>query len=178
MSQHGFSDVVNLSGYDLDPARLAAQVVSGISFIGAGMIIVRKEIVVEGLTSAAGLWATAGIGLAIGGGLYLVGIVTSALILFAFTMSDFISKKMDYRKIFLEIVVTNEKKLDDLYSLFNKNSRYLKQYRLEEKKRNKNKINSAQFTVEVKNKKDEKVLLEEIQNMEETIIKEINYMDI
>jgi putative Mg2+ transporter-C (MgtC) family protein len=54
----------------LDPSRVAAQVASGIGFIGAGTIILRREIV-KGLTTAAGIWAVAAVGLAVGGGMFL-----------------------------------------------------------------------------------------------------------
>ena len=57
----------------LDPTRIAAQIVSGIGFLGAGMIFIQKN-VVTGLTTAAGIWATAGIGMAIGAGMYFLGI--------------------------------------------------------------------------------------------------------
>ena len=60
ISKYGFSDLG-----DFDGARLAAQVVSGIGFLGAGMIFVHKN-TISGLTTAAGIWATAGVGLAIG----------------------------------------------------------------------------------------------------------------
>lgn len=63
-----------------DPSRLAAQVVSGIGFLGAGTIINKKD-EVKGLTTAATLWVNAGIGLAIGAGLYAPGIATGALVL-------------------------------------------------------------------------------------------------
>ena len=80
VSQWGFGDVVGHAGIGLDPSRVAAQVVSGIGFIGAGTIMMQKQFV-RGLTTAAGLWATAGIGLAIGGGLYTVGIAATLLTL-------------------------------------------------------------------------------------------------
>ncbi|MDD2510024.1 MAG: MgtC/SapB family protein [Syntrophomonas sp.] len=64
-----------------DPGRIAAQVVSGIGFLGAGTII-REGATVRGLTTAAGLWAVACIGLAVGSGLYIPAVVTTVLILF------------------------------------------------------------------------------------------------
>lgn len=64
-----------------DPGRIAAQVVSGIGFLGAGTIM-REGATVRGLTTAAGLWVVACVGLAIGAGLYLAGIITAALVLF------------------------------------------------------------------------------------------------
>ena len=63
-----------------DPARIAAQVVPGIGFIGAGMIFYHKE-TVHGLTTAAGMWATAAIGMAIGAGWYIISVIATALII-------------------------------------------------------------------------------------------------
>lgn len=80
VSKYGFADVVRLKGYGLDPSRVAAQIVSGIGFLGAGMIFVRRQ-AVSGLTTAAGVWTTAGIGMAIGAKLYFVGIAATVLVL-------------------------------------------------------------------------------------------------
>lgn len=84
ISKYGFGDIVSESvgSKGADGARLAAQVVSGIGFLGAGMIFVHKN-TVTGLTTAAGIWATSGVGLAVGAGMYVVGIATSALIIVA-----------------------------------------------------------------------------------------------
>ncbi|MBQ6119491.1 MAG: MgtC/SapB family protein [Clostridia bacterium] len=85
VSKYGFADLVNLTGgslygtRDADPARLAAQVVSGISFLGAGVIF-KNNGAVKGLTTAAGLWVTAGIGLAVGSGMYTLGIFCTVLV--------------------------------------------------------------------------------------------------
>lgn len=68
VSQYGFSEILTHDGVSLDPSRIAAQVVSGIGFIGAGTIIFNHQIV-RGLTTAASLWATAGIGLTAGAGM-------------------------------------------------------------------------------------------------------------
>jgi putative Mg2+ transporter-C (MgtC) family protein len=75
--------VASLYGFGAaaDPARVAAGIVAGIGFLGAGAIMRRGEGVVEGLTTAATIWAVAAIGLAAGAGLYLVAAVTAALIL-------------------------------------------------------------------------------------------------
>mgnify|MGYP000896045909 CR=1 FL=1 len=64
---------------DYDTSRVAAQIVSGISFIGGGIIFVRDK-KISGLTTAAGIWATSGIGMAIGGGFWFFGAVCSAVI--------------------------------------------------------------------------------------------------
>jgi len=87
VSKYGFADLMSTDGplfagaRDADPARIAAQVVSGIGFLCAGVIF-KQGSVVTGLTTAAGLWATTGVGLAFGAGLYLLGLFSSALIIF------------------------------------------------------------------------------------------------
>ena len=82
VSKYAFSDMATATGAkDADPARIAAQVVSGIGFLGAGIIFVRRDIL-HGLTTAAGIWATAGIGMAIGAGLIVVGVTSAALLVF------------------------------------------------------------------------------------------------
>ena len=81
VSAYGFADVLGHQNVVLDPSRVAAQVVSGIGFLGAGTIILRKEIV-HGLTTAASLWAVAAIGLATGGGLYLAAVAATVVVLF------------------------------------------------------------------------------------------------
>ncbi len=80
VSAFGFGDVLGQANTVLDPSRVAAQVVSGIGFLGAGSILARGEIV-KGLTTAASIWTVASIGLAIGGGLYYAGIASTIVIL-------------------------------------------------------------------------------------------------
>ncbi len=71
VSQHGFNNVLALQNISFDPSRVAAQVVSGIGFIGGGIIFVRRD-AVRGLTTAATVWLTCAIGMACGGGLPLL----------------------------------------------------------------------------------------------------------
>jgi putative Mg2+ transporter-C (MgtC) family protein len=80
VSAFGFADALGSSQVVLDPSRIAAQVVSGIGFIGAGTIILRREIV-RGLTTAASIWAVAAIGLAVGGGMYIAAIAATVFAL-------------------------------------------------------------------------------------------------
>lgn len=79
LSKYGFADLMRISGMEYDASRIAAQIVSGISFIGAGTILVKKS-QISGLTTAAGVWATAAIGMAIGSGLYFLGIIATAIL--------------------------------------------------------------------------------------------------
>jgi putative Mg2+ transporter-C (MgtC) family protein len=80
VSQFGFADVLGRPNIVLDPSRIAAQVVSGIGFLGAGAILLRGE-VIRGLTTAASLWSVAAIGLAVGAGLNTAAIATTIIIL-------------------------------------------------------------------------------------------------
>jgi putative Mg2+ transporter-C (MgtC) family protein len=80
VSQYGFSNILASEHVVLDPSRIAAQVVSGIGFLGAGSILARGEIV-RGLTTAASVWTVAAIGLAVGGGLYLPAAASTVIIL-------------------------------------------------------------------------------------------------
>jgi len=74
--------VISVYGFGADPARVAAGIVTGVGFLGAGAIIMRRgEGTVEGLTTAATIWAVAGVGLAAGAGMYLIAAVATALIL-------------------------------------------------------------------------------------------------
>lgn len=84
ISKYGFADtVIGENGVrGADGARIAAQVVSGIGFLGAGMIFVHRNMI-TGLTTAAGIWATSGVGLAIGAGMYVVGITATVIIIAA-----------------------------------------------------------------------------------------------
>lgn len=79
VSKYGFADLLSMHDIALDPSRIAAQIVTGISFIGAGTILVRRE-QISGLTTAAGVWATSAIGMAIGAGMYVIGVLSTAFL--------------------------------------------------------------------------------------------------
>lgn len=79
VSKYGFYDVLSHPSINLDPSRIAAGIVTAIGFLGAGTILSRGRNV-TGLTTAAGLWATVGIGMAAGAGMYLISIFGTAFI--------------------------------------------------------------------------------------------------
>jgi putative Mg2+ transporter-C (MgtC) family protein len=82
-----------VNGVEGDPARLAAQVVSGIGFLGAGTII-KQEDKIEGLTTAASLWGVAGLGLAVGYGLYDIAIAAALIIFISLRIAPSVKKRM------------------------------------------------------------------------------------
>ncbi len=109
ISRYGFDDSTQV-----DFSRVAAQVVSGIGFIGAGTIIFQKQIV-RGLTTAASLWATAGIGMAVGGGLYSVAVVATLLTLIGLEAIGYVFKKFGARRIFISILVNDKQMAQTVY---------------------------------------------------------------
>ena len=104
VSAYGFSDVLG-SHVVLDPSRIAAQVVSGIGFLGAGTILLRGE-VVKGLTTAASLWAVATIGLAVGAGLYVAGLATTVIVLVILAGLKPIEERVRARTLTRQVVIT------------------------------------------------------------------------
>ena len=109
VSQYGFNAVLGTS-ITLDPSRVAAQVVSGIGFIGAGTIIFQKH-VIKGLTTAAGLWVTSAIGLACGSGLYLLSVASTLLVLLCLDTIFFILMRIGSRTISVTISTTDREKI-------------------------------------------------------------------
>ena len=78
VSKYGFMDIMHIEGLRADASRIASNVVTGVGFLGAGVIFVR-DVSIKGLTTAAGIWTTAGVGLAIGAGEYELGIAASII---------------------------------------------------------------------------------------------------
>jgi putative Mg2+ transporter-C (MgtC) family protein len=81
---------------NFDPLRIASQIIVGIGFIGAGLIIF-KESKIQGLTTAAGLWIAAGIGVAAGFGFYAIAVFASILTLFVFKTLWFVENRVKRR---------------------------------------------------------------------------------
>ena len=120
VSKYGFFDIV-----EYDAARVAAQVVSGIGFLGTGLIFIKNN-AVNGLTTAAGIWATAGIGLAMGAGLYAVAIFGTLLIV--------IIQILMHKDTFLSkdhLTITFEISLEDSFSTIREIRNCLERFKLE-----------------------------------------------
>ena len=109
VSAFGFADILGTPNVTLDPSRIAAQVVSGIGFIGAGTILFSKQGTVHGLTTAADLWTVAAIGLATGSGMYIAAAATTTIALFILwamlPLERLYSKK--YNRRHLKIITTS-----------------------------------------------------------------------
>ena len=109
ISRYGFGDSTQV-----DFSRVAAQVVSGIGFIGAGTIIFQKQ-VVRGLTTAASLWATSGIGMAAGAGLYSIAVAATLLTLIGLEAVGYLFKKFGARRIYISILVNDKQTAQSVY---------------------------------------------------------------
>ena len=115
VSQYGF-DIASViqrqaAGFDanmsvrVDVSRIASQIVTGISFLGAGVIVLHKRFIM-GLTTAATIWTTAAIGVAVGGGLYLVAAVSTVLVLVGLESGRLIDKHLGRAKREVRVVFT------------------------------------------------------------------------
>lgn len=100
--------IAEVMGMSADVSRIAAQVISGVGFLGAGMIVLKSNSVITGLTTAAGVWTTATIGIALGYGFYLgAGLVTLMFIVAVVLFAKFERRKKNSCSLYLEI--------DDMY---------------------------------------------------------------
>jgi len=115
---------ISLNFYGADPARLGAQVISGIGFLGAGTIIVTSQNQVRGLTTAAGLWASAGFGLTVGVGFYEGALAAGILIFIVITVLQRMDSKLaaHSRSMDLYIELNDGGKLSDIITFAIKNS--------------------------------------------------------
>lgn len=113
ISQYGFTEIAIMNGAEYDGSRVAAQIVSGIGFLGAGTIIFQKHFI-RGLTTAAGMWATAGIGMAVGGGMYFLGVVATVLVLIGLEAFTFSFKNIGLSSSSITFYTTQKENLDKI----------------------------------------------------------------
>ena len=126
VSKYGFFDMTSIDAVNgvlkLDPSRVASNIITGIGFIGAGVIFVRGTSV-KGLTTAAGIFATAAVGMAIGAGLYVIGVLTAlVLFLFQLLLHDFFNNIENKGLSEITIVLRNGTNvIDELETVFGDN---------------------------------------------------------
>lgn len=127
ISKYGFFDLLKVthSNWNVDPSRIAAQVVSGIGFLGAGTIINRHDEIIDGLTTAAGIWVTGAIGLAYGSGLYSIGIIGTCCVLLAEVIGKYLDQFALRQGKGFSCFIQLEGNTDDLHTLINQlNKKY------------------------------------------------------
>ncbi len=92
VSKYGFFDLLQFEGFRADASRIASNVITGVGFLGAGVIFV-KDVSIKGLTTAAGIWTTASVGLAVGAGMYTVALgATLLMVLFQLVFHKFFTR--------------------------------------------------------------------------------------
>ena len=152
VSQYGFMDVLEKDLVRLDPSRLAAQVVSGIGFIGAGTIILLQKQVVRGLTTAA-------IGLAIGSGMYMIGILATFLVLAGLEVLSYCFKSMGMRSMIIELTAENAEALKVLSGKFNTEKFQIASYEMNKVYENNREAYRITMVIKAKRVNEEGLLL-------------------
>ena len=163
VSQYGF-------GFELkDSSRVAAQVVSGIGFLGAGTIIFQKN-VVRGLTTAAGLWVTAAIGLACGTGMYLPAVVTTLMVLVGLEILSVIIPRVSTSVVILSFSATSQESVKKAVREVRRNCLDIISYELKERKTSQGVIFEANLSMKVKRDNRNEKLIEYLNEFDDVTI--------
>ena len=166
VSQYGF-------GFELkDSSRVAAQVVSGLGFLGAGTIIFQKN-VVRGLTTAAGLWVTAAIGLACGTGMYLPAVVTTLMVLVGLEILSVIIPRVSTSVVILSFSATSQESVKKAVREVRRNCLDIISYELKERKTSQGVIFEANLSMKVKRDNRNEKLIEYLNEFDDVTISSV-----
>ena len=159
VSQWGFEEFLAAhDGMRLDPSRVAAQVVSGIGFIGAGAIIFHRQIV-RGLTTAASLWAIAGVGMATGAGMYAVAGAETVLTLVGLEVLNLFFGDLGSYRTGLVFSATERGAIQDALEILRKNNYTIVSYELERERAAATIVYRASLLVQIrKNRRQDSVV--------------------
>ncbi len=172
VSQYGFMEVLKTDLIRLDPSRIAAQVVSGIGFIGAGTIILQKQIV-RGLTTAAGIWATSGIGLAVGAGMYAVGISATLFVLLGLETLSYFFKSIGLRNMMIDFSTDDKEAIKRVSKKFNTRNYVVVSYEMTEAYTNGKNVYHVSMVVKAKRMNEEGLLLMFLQDFPDITVTRI-----
>ena len=156
----------------VDPSRIAAQVVSGIGFIGAGTIILQKQIV-RGLTTAAGIWATSGIGLAVGAGMYAIGIAATFLVLLGLETLSYFFKSIGLRNMMIDFSTDDKEAIKRVSKKFNTRNYVVVSYEMTEAYSDGKNIYHISMVVKAKRMNEEGLLLMFLQEFPDITVNRI-----
>lgn len=166
VSQFGF-------GFELkDSSRVAAQVVSGIGFLGAGTIIFQKN-VVRGLTTAAGLWVTAAIGLSCGTGMYIPAVVTTFMVLIGLEILSAVIPRVSTSVVILSFSATSQESVKKAVREIRRNCLDIISYELKERKTSQGVIFEANLSMKVKRDNRNEQLIEYLNEFDDVTISSI-----
>ncbi len=172
VSQHGFGGILDTPNVNLDPSRIASQVVTGIGFIGAGTIILHKQ-TVRGLTTAAGIWATSAIGLAVGAGMYELGISATILTLIGLEVLGFLFKSVGMKSSVVEFSTDNKETLNRLSKTFHSKDFLIVSYQMNERQTGDTIVYHVTMVIKSKKSNDEGKLLAHLQDFADVTIHRI-----
>lgn len=163
VSKYGFMENSNA-----DPGRLAAQVISGIGFLGAGTIIMQGNIV-HGLTTAASLWTSACIGLAIGAGYYIGGIASAIIVMFTLIFLRVFENSVFKKRFKVLNVIASERPglIGEIGNTFARHSILIKHVNIKSKKRMEDTCVHIEFVLKTVKKSDCNRVLEEVNDIKE-----------
>lgn len=155
VSQYGFEEfLATHDGLRLDPSRIAAQVVSGIGFIGAGTIIIHRQLV-RGLTTAASLWATAGIGLAAGADMFVVAGAATLLTLFGLEVLTLVFGGLGRRRTMVVYTAPRKALIDEMFNRLETNCYTVISYEVESQRETDGILYRATLVIRAKGNADE-----------------------
>ena len=156
VSQYGFQEIIKESSVTLDPSRVAAQVVSG-----------------SGLTTAAGIWATAGIGLAVGAGMYTIGIAAMVLTLIGLELLSYLFKSIGMKSSMVSFSTSNKNTLKQIADRFNSKDYLIVSYEMETLHKGEAEFYQVSMVIKSKRNNDEGHLLSLIQEFPEVTVQRI-----
>lgn len=172
VSQHGFGGILDTPNVNLDPSRIASQVVTGIGFIGAGTIILHKQ-TVRGLTTAAGIWATSAIGLAVGAGMYELGISATILTLIGLEVLGFLFKSVGMKSSVVEFSTDNKETLNRLSRTLATKDFLIVSLQMDERPKGDTIVYHVTMVIKSKKSNDEGKLLAHLQDFADVTIHRI-----
>lgn len=133
ISQYGFDEFLGRKSVSFDPSRIASQVVTGMGFLGAGTIIFQRKFI-RGLTTAAGIWVTGAIGLAVGCKMYFLALATTIIVLLSLSLLNFGAKRLTFRHLSIVFTCREQLQINQIIELLQKDGFVLRECSIEEEK--------------------------------------------
>lgn len=175
LSQYGFMDLLKDNSdlsIRLDPSRIAAQVVSGIGFIGAGTIIFQRH-VIKGLTTAAGIWVVGAIGMGCGAGMYVLSITTTVLVLIGLESMNFFLAKFGNRSIAVKFSSESLENVNAVIERLRRLHIELDSYKMEDKHTSTGVLYNVEMELKVMRKRFRRRILDILTEFEGVTVEEI-----
>ncbi len=174
VSQWGFEEFIAAhDGLRLDPSRVAAQVVSGIGFIGAGAIIFQRQIV-RGLTTAASLWAISGVGMATGAGMYGVAAAATALTLVGLEVLNLVFGSFSSHRTPIVFSTLDRDAIQNALAILRKEGFTVISYALDRERSAEGTVYKADLLVQSRRRRDDDGLMELLQRDPRILVERIS----